>query len=180
MRSCIERREFQAQARLLSGKIVNDAGNFDDRRLVPAQVDEIVRALHPFGCRIFNLSLEFMRSVYSGGKAGLWTATLDLLARELDILFVVSCGSSGRLPANGDHEDHLLGYPRYLLQESSRILEPAAAANALSVGAIAHSAAVREELRRRRLSPAYCSPRPTSAVPSLRPRYLWCDQTRFV
>jgi hypothetical protein len=146
VRACIERREFQAQTRLISGKIVNDAGNFDDHRLVPSQIDEIVRALHRSGCRIFNVSLGDRRSVYSGGKAGFWTATIDLLARELDVLFVVSCGNYEHVPANGDHEDHLLGYPRYLLQDASRILEPAPAANALTIGAIAHSAAVREEL----------------------------------
>lgn len=145
VRACLERREFQAQTRLLSGKIVNDDGRFEDRRLVPSQIDELVRALHGRGCRIFNVSLGDRQSIYAGGKVGLWTATIDLLARELDVLFIVSCGNYEHMPPNENREDHLLGYPRYLLEGASRILEPAPAANALTVGAIAHSAAVREQ-----------------------------------
>jgi len=144
VRECLERRDFQPQARLASGKIVNDDGNFDERRLVPSQIDEVVRALHAAGCRIFNISLGDRQSSYSGGKVGLWTAVVDLLARELDILFVISCGNYEHAPRDGNPEDHLTGYPKYLATSESRILEPAPAANALTVGAIAHSAAVRE------------------------------------
>ena len=56
----------------------------------------------------------------------------------------MSCGNYEHIPENGNVEDHLVGYPRYLVTERSRILEPAPAANVLTVGAIAHSAAVRD------------------------------------
>ena len=146
IRECLESGEFQPLARLASGKVVNDAGNFDDHRLVPSQMDEIVRSLHGAGCRIFNISLGDRRSIYADGKVGLWTAVLDLLARDLNILFVVACGNYEHVPANGNPEDHLLGYPHYVVTAESRILEPATAANALTVGAIAHSVAVREPM----------------------------------
>jgi hypothetical protein len=144
IRECLDRQDFQPHARLASGKIINDAGGFDDRTLVPSQIDAVVRGLHRAGCRIFNISLGDLQSKYADGKVGLWTAVLDLLARELNILFVVSCGNYYHAPENGDAEDHLVGYPRYLATEGSRILEPAPAANVLTVGAIAHSAAVRD------------------------------------
>jgi hypothetical protein len=142
IRACLEAGSFPAAARLLSGKVVNDEGNFDDRRLVPSQMDEIVRMLRRKGCRIFNVSLGDRRTKYAGGRVGMWTATLDDLARELDILFVIASGNYHHQPANGQAEDHLLGYPQYLLSPDSRILEPATAVNALTVGAVAHAAAV--------------------------------------
>ena len=131
-----------ASIRICSGKVVNDAGAFDDRRLMPSQMDEIIRGLHARGCRIFNLSIGDRKARYAGGRVGMWTAILDELARELDILIVVAAGNYEHDPANGNPEDHLLGYPRYLLTPQSRLLEPAVGANVLSVGAIAHAAAV--------------------------------------
>ena len=80
--------------------------------------------------------------MYSGGKVGTWTATLDLLSRELDLLFIVSAGNYEHVPENGNPEDHLQGYPNYLLTDNCRLLEPATAVNCLTVGATAHSDAV--------------------------------------
>ena len=142
VRDCLERQSFKASIRICSGKVVNDAGAFDDRRLVPSQMDEIIRGLHARGCRIFNLSIGDRKARYAGGRVGMWTAILDELAHELDILIVVAAGNYEHDPANGNPEDHLLGYPRYLLTPQSRLLEPAVGANVLSVGAIAHAAAV--------------------------------------
>lgn len=142
VRDCIERGSFKAAIRICSGKVVNDAGAFDDRRLVPSQMNEIIRALHARGCRIFNLSIGDRKARYAGGKVGMWTAILDELARELDILIIVAAGNYEHDPVNGEGEDHLTGYPRYLLTPQSRLLEPGVGANLLTVGAIAHAAAV--------------------------------------
>ena len=57
VRDCLENGNFQSSVRILSGKIVNDQGNLDDRRLIASQVNEIVRQFHTQGCRIFNLSM---------------------------------------------------------------------------------------------------------------------------
>ncbi|HEV2325232.1 MAG TPA: S8 family peptidase [Terracidiphilus sp.] len=142
IRSCIEDGEFQAAARLLSGRILNDQGQFLERRLVHTQIDQIVRLLHQLGCRIFNLSIADRKSRFDGGRVGTWAAMLDELARELDILFVVAAGNYEHQAINGDSEDHLLGYPRYILSPECRLLEPATAANALTVGAVAEVATV--------------------------------------
>jgi len=146
VRACLENGTFDPQVKLLSGKVVNDSGNFDERRLVPSQMDEIIRALHARGCRIFNLSLGDQKARYGGGKVGMWTAILDELARELDILIVVAAGNYQHQPSNGNPEDHLLGYPRYLLTPESRLFEPAVGANVLAVGAVAHAAALNAQV----------------------------------
>ena len=72
---------------------MNAQGRFDNERLVVSQMREIVRELYEHGCRIFNISLGDRRRVYRGAKVGTWTAVLDELARELDVLFVVSAGN---------------------------------------------------------------------------------------
>jgi subtilisin family serine protease len=142
VRDCLERNQFAAQVHLFSGKVVNDQGNFDDQKLVSSQMSDVIRDFHAKGCRIFNLSLGDRNALYAGGKVGMWTAVLDELARELDILIVVAAGNYEHVPPVGRSEDHLLGYPRYLLEPKSRLLEPAVGANVLAVGAVAHAAAV--------------------------------------
>jgi hypothetical protein len=146
IRNCIETRDFSPRVHLFSGKVVNDQGNFDDEKLVPSQMDAAIRHFHSLGCRIFNLSLGDINARYAGGKVGTWTATLDELARELNILIVVASGNYRHDPADGQAEDHLIGYPRYLLEVQSRLLEPSVGANVLTVGAVAHAAAVPNDL----------------------------------
>ena len=64
-------------------------------------MNEIIRTLHARGCRIFNLSIGDRKARYIGGKVGTWTAILDELARELDILIIVAAGNYEHEPANG-------------------------------------------------------------------------------
>ncbi|WP_095092949.1 S8 family peptidase [Pseudomonas sp. Irchel 3A5] len=126
-------------ARICSAKVVNARGGFDDGKLVPRQMRDAIYSLHEqFGCRIFNISLADIHSIpYAGGKVGAWTATLDELASELDILIIVSAGN--RLPRQGElREEGLTGYPNYLLEDDNRFLEPSAALNVLTVGSISH------------------------------------------
>ncbi|WP_322516970.1 S8 family peptidase [Rhodopseudomonas palustris] len=130
---------FEAKFRIASARVVNAAGRFDDDQLVPTQMDNAIRRLHDdYGCRVINISLgDIKRPV--GAKPSAWAAVLDFLARELDVVVIVSAGnaSSAELTALGD--GIVAEYPRFLLRESNRILEPASAVNVLTVGSIAHS-----------------------------------------
>jgi subtilisin family serine protease len=125
-------------ARLCSAKVVNAKGAFDDRRLVPSQMREAISTLHErYGCRIFVLSLGDRKRRFDGGKVGNWAATLDELARELDILIVVSAGNAAP-PGGARIEMAVTDYPAYMLAENYRLVEPAGAVNVLTVGALAH------------------------------------------
>ncbi len=71
----------------------------------------------------------------SGRHVSGLAATLDALSRELDVLFVVPTGNF-----EGDEHgpnDWLAEYPEYLTGESSVLLDPAPALNALTVGSLA-------------------------------------------
>jgi hypothetical protein len=125
-------------ARLCSAKVVNERGAFDDRRLVPSQMREAMETLHDrFGCRIFVIALGDSKRPYDGGKVGAWAAVLDELARDLDVLIVVSAGN--RSPRGGSRlEQAITQYPGYLLEGANRFFEPAGALNVLTVGSLAH------------------------------------------
>lgn len=125
-------------ARLCSARVVNEQGRFDDRRLVPAQMREAITTLRDrFGCRLFVSALADIKSVFDGRKVGAWAATLDELARELDVLIIVAAGN--RSPPAGMRLDHAVTeYPRYLLEPANRLYEPAGALNVVTVGALAH------------------------------------------
>ena len=94
-------------------------------------MENSIRKLHnEFGCRVINISLgDVKRPV--GAKPSPWASTLDTLARELDILIVVSAGnaSSNYLASFGD--SIVADYPAFLLDDANRILEPASAVNVL-------------------------------------------------
>ena len=98
-----------------------------------------MRRVHDeYGCRVINISLaDIKRPV--GSKPSAWASALDTLARELDIVIIVSAGNASNswLASFGDS---IVGrYPNFLFDESNRILEPGSAVNVLTVGSIAHS-----------------------------------------
>lgn len=138
LRAQLETDTLTRGARLCSAKVINDSGGFDDRTLVPSQMRQAITTLHErFGCRIFVIALGDRTKPYDGGKVGSWAATLDSLARELDVVVIVSSGN--RQPRKGDVlEEAVTGYPDYLLEPENRFFEPAGAMNVVSVGSIAH------------------------------------------
>jgi hypothetical protein len=129
---------LQRGARLCSAKVVNEHGRFDDRRLVPSQMREAISTLHErFGCRIFVIALGDSKQPYRGGKVGTWAATLDEIARELDVVIVVAAGN--RYPRIGSRlEQAVTDYPNYLMEDVNRFFEPAGALNVVTVGALAN------------------------------------------
>lgn len=135
-------------ARLASAKVVNERGQFDDRRLAPSQMREaLTRLTQQFGCRIFVISLGDPKRVYDGRKIGPWAATLDELSRELDAVIVVSVGN--RTPRSGNRaEQGVTEYPRYLIEATNRLCEPAGAMNVLTVGSLAHGEGLGPEFQK--------------------------------
>lgn len=150
VRERVDAREFTASVRILSVRVVNDRGAFDDDSTVPAQMRAAVTALAARGCRIVNISLgDKTLTPYSGGRASPWSAELDALARELDLVIIVSAGNAGsRTPPQpwGARNDAILtSYPTYLSSAENRIVDPAIAANVLTVGALAHANGLRDD-----------------------------------
>lgn len=129
---------LQPAARLVSAKVVQDDGAFFERRTLPGQMREAITRLHAdYGCRIFVIALGDARARNEAGRVGPWAATLDELARELDVLIFVSAGN--RNPRAGPAvEQGITDYPGYLLEGANRLFEPAGAVNVITVGSLAN------------------------------------------
>ncbi len=138
----IQQRLFVPQLRLFSGKVFEQENQTE---FVEKAVEEAVRDLHEqYGCKIFNLSYGDLNKVYDGRHVRGLAYTLDRLTRELGVLFVVPTGNlqSYQLPQDAREQ-----YPNYLFEEQARLLDPATALNALTVGGISLFEATRDAQR---------------------------------
>jgi hypothetical protein len=130
-----ENRQFIPHIRLFSGRIL-DGNNQTDGILIENSIESAVRYFYEqYGCRVFNISYGDTRKPYQGGHVRGLAVTLDSLARELGVLFVVPTGNFvgvEGLPANWRAE-----YPNYLLSNQAALLDPAPAINVLTVGSLA-------------------------------------------
>lgn len=129
--------QLQPHFRIASAKVVNGHGHFADERPVPAIIEEAVRRLHgDYGCRVINISLaDAKRTV--GRRPSNWATILDNLARELDLVILISAGngtSASIRIANGG----IAAYPGYMLETDNRLYEPASAVSAVVVSSLAH------------------------------------------
>lgn len=122
--------------RLFSGRVLDKDNNASG--FVENHIEKAVRHfVEQHGCRIFNLSLGDANKPYSGGHLKGLSVTLDTLARELNVLFVVSAGNHRIGDESPDGLEWRDNYPNYLLDDAWRIVDPAPALNALTVGSLA-------------------------------------------
>jgi len=121
-----------------------DRAEFPDDKSHIAMVERAIKhfaGVH--GCRVFNLSLGNQYGVYAGERQFAWAAVIDQLVRDLDIVVVVSAGNvsldSIPIPDRGATRESFQGAVRdgMLDRDEQRICDPATAALAITVGAIA-------------------------------------------
>ncbi|MDO6445447.1 S8 family peptidase [Colwellia sp. 1_MG-2023] len=134
----IEANEWTRELWLLSGKVLTQDENgepvFDEKTIETTLIDAITYFHEEYGCRIYNLSLGNLNAPYKHSHISGMAVTLDELARKLDILIVVSSGNyNGSEIINNWRDD----YPSYLLSEDAALIDPAPAANVLTVGSFA-------------------------------------------
>ncbi|MBJ6725448.1 S8 family peptidase [Geomesophilobacter sediminis] len=118
-----------------SGRVLDGNGE-TDAGFIENQIIDAVRYFHDeYDCRVYNVSIGDLNKPYLGGHIRSFSQILDLLARELDVLFVVSTGN-----VSIDEMDALSWkqqYPAYLTRDQWAIIEPAPALNVLTVGSLA-------------------------------------------
>lgn len=127
---------FVPTLRLFSGRVLDKDNNATG--FVENHIEKAVRHfVKQHGCRIFNLSLGDANKPYSSGHLKGLSVTLDTLSRELNVLFVVSAGNHRIGEESPDGLKWRDNYPNYLLDDAWRIVDPAPALNALTVGSLA-------------------------------------------
>ena len=122
--------------------MLNSENRFDDELLIIQQMRRAIELFKapPYNCRVFNLSLgDDSPCLRANSRQSLWAECLDLLARELKVLLVVSAGNQHLGTGNNarDAEEVLGNYPEYLFEADCGLCDPATAAIAVTVGGIA-------------------------------------------
>jgi hypothetical protein len=97
-------------------------------------VEEAIRWLHSQGVRIISMSISYRCAAPEGAPRDELSYVLDSLARELDLVIVLTSGNSTPVGdhIHGHHVAH--DYPGYLATADAGIAEPGLAAIALTVG----------------------------------------------
>lgn len=128
----IESGEFIPELNLFSGRIL-DENCESDTKLIEHQVEESVRYfVDNYDCKVFNLSYGDSNKPYNGGRIRGLAVVLDILARELGILFVVP---TGNFCSTDSPMAWKASYPNSLVDNV--LLDPAPSVNSVTVGAIA-------------------------------------------
>ncbi|MHB1956693.1 MAG: S8 family peptidase, partial [Sulfobacillus sp.] len=133
--ACLRAGRFIPQLRLFSGRITDENSKGQTAFVENAVVEAVSYFSGHYGCKIFNLSFGDEAKPYHGGHVRGLAAVLDSLAQEYGVLFIVSAGNfhgTDEFPMHWLHE-----YPDYLFDGACRILDPAPALNALTVGSVA-------------------------------------------
>lgn len=127
---------------------IQNARILDERNCLSDNIDEaalmrkIVDDFHP--TRIFNLSVSSERPV-TPTHMDIWSATIDKIMYEKDVLFCIAAGNIPRSSSNNDIPgisnfiSQGIVYPHYLKDKKSQITKPAHSCFALTIGSISHS-----------------------------------------
>ena len=128
----LESGEFIPELRLFSGRIL-DENCESNTKLIEHQVEDAVRYfVEYYNSKVFNLSYGDNNKPYTGGRIRGLAVVLDLLARELDILFVVP---TGNFRSTDSPIDWKASYPGSLVDNV--LLDPAPSVNSVTVGSLA-------------------------------------------
>lgn len=128
----IDAQQFIPELRLFSGRILDEYCESDEK-LIEHQVDDAVRYfVENYNCKIFNLSYGDSNKPYTGGRIRGLAVSLDLLTRELGVLFVVP---TGNYSATDNPIAWKSSYPDMLLDNV--LLDPAPSVNSITVGSVA-------------------------------------------
>ena len=145
---CIEAGRWAPQVLVANAKVLRRHPTderlavFPDHHRPEALVERAIRHFHRTrDCRVFNLSVGNADDVYSGGRQFPWAEVLDRLARELDIVIVVSAGNdrSPLIPPDAVTREQFQSQVRdaLLTNAAARICNPGTASIAVTVGSIA-------------------------------------------
>lgn len=123
---------------LFNGKILNKHCEFDLNTIEKTLIDSVTYFKNEHKCKIFNLSIGNLNAPYEQRHMGNIAYVIDKLARELDVLFIVSAGNfTGSTDPDIPRLSWRDEYPDYLLAPESILIDPAPALNVLTIGSVA-------------------------------------------
>lgn len=136
----VKNRLFQPTAWLFSARVTDHNNEYDPDSLLENQLDDAIQYFtqNYRNCKVINISLGDSRLVFRDGqKQFRLAAKIDEIAYELQHKNLVFIISAGNLPYEAGSGEHLrTNYPKYLINEEARIIEPATSAIALTIGSL--------------------------------------------
>lgn len=126
---------FIQSIRILSGRILDSANEYNHGYILNAIEEAVDYFTKLYGCKIFNLSIGDSRLTYQGKHLEPLAFGVDCLARKYKVLFIISTGNYS--PHKDVDGDLINNFPAYLLCDGAKIIDPATALNAITVGSIA-------------------------------------------
>jgi subtilisin family serine protease len=143
--------DWSPKALISNAKVLRHGGHgspvFPEESRIEGVIADAIRDFAEEGCKIFNLSIGDRDRVYSGGRQFQWAEKLDEVARDLDVVIVVSAGNRPEPPIPDGRTSNELrsSLKENLLDETQRVCCPATAALPVTVGAISRQNAVVSE-----------------------------------
>lgn len=162
VRECLARKSFRPEVFFCSAKIIEPDEKGHDETDDDLLENKFRSIVHHFreDCRVFNLSLAFAQA-FDGSSIQEWTAEIDRLSREYDVLFVTCAGNIETELIESQLQSGV-GFPDYLSRPESRLYPPGNAMNALSVGSVAHNNVLQKKRRGRKVIAGVMEPSPFS------------------
>ena len=144
--SCLQSNQWIPLVRLLNAKVMrrgqDNQAEFADENRVETQVTKAIEwGIKEHGCRIFNLSLGNSDLPFYGGRQLPWALALDELALKYDVVIVVSAGNvtNPLIPSVNTTEEFQRNILGNLTTKKHALIDPACAANVITVGSLART-----------------------------------------
>lgn len=124
--------------RVMSVRVLDENAQISPYRLAERELTDAAIFLAQQGVKVINLSLGDLNGVIVGNRAPSIAALLDALSRSLNVVFVVPTGNVAPREYAGQFDESLaVDYPLRMLESpNARLLDPAPAATALTVGGL--------------------------------------------
>ncbi|GAA4982189.1 S8 family peptidase [Pseudonocardia tropica] len=129
-------RELVPAGRLLSIRVLDDKNGFPDGATWYRTLLDALNLAVEGGAIVINLSLGDLRNPYSGPRPTSLGALVDEFARDNNVVIVVSAGNYSTIEWFGEELSNGTYPERILAETDGGILDPAASALALTVGAL--------------------------------------------
>ena len=138
LEACNSTNYWHPELWIVNGRILDENAEFDSSSIEKTLIEAVTYFVEEHQCRIFNLSLGNSNAPYDNRHIRGIAYVLDKLARDFNILFVVSAGNfSGSIDPDVPRHSWRDEFPEYLLADESIIIDPAPALNVLTVGSLA-------------------------------------------
>jgi len=138
LEACNSTNYWHPELWIFNGRILDENAEFDSSSIEKTLIEAVTYFVEEHQCRIFNLSLGNSNAPYDNRHIRGIAYILDKLARDFNILFVVSAGNfSGSIDPDVPRHSWRDEFPEYLLADESIIIDPAPALNVLTVGSLA-------------------------------------------